>query len=114
MAESVGPLVKREFRGRGPSRNYRYDGAPGIVGFIGALSHSFCYSCNRLRVTSRGRIRPCLFSSTEIDILGPMRKGASDEELARLFELAIRTKPEGNYLNDPEKVPVVPMSEIGG
>jgi len=111
---SVGPLIKRRFRGKGPSRNYRFEGAPGIVGFISAMSHSFCYSCNRLRVTSRGRIRPCLFSNTEIDLLGPMRKGASDEELIRLFRVAVDTKPEGNYLAEPESANIGPMSEIGG
>jgi len=114
VESSVGPLIKRRFRGRGPSRNYHFEGAPGIVGFISAVSHSFCYSCNRLRVTSRGRLRPCLFSNTEVDVLGPMRKGASDAEIVRLFELAIATKPEGNYLLEPESADIGPMSEIGG
>lgn len=114
MAETAGPLIKRKFKGKGPSRNYYYEGAPGIVGFISALSHSFCYCCNRIRVTSHGRLRSCLFSSSEIDVLGPMRGGASDAELERLFGLAIETKPEGNYLKEPEKATKVPMSSIGG
>jgi cyclic pyranopterin phosphate synthase len=115
VQESVGPLIKRPFKGKGPSRNYRFEGAPGIVGFISALSHSFCYSCNRLRVTSRGRARPCLFSNTEIDLLGPIRKGAGHGEIARLLEVAVATKPEGNYLAErPEDASIGPMSEIGG
>jgi cyclic pyranopterin phosphate synthase len=112
---SVGPLIKRQFKGKGPSRNYHFKGAPGIVGFISALSHSFCYSCNRLRVTSRGRVRPCLFSNTEIDLLGPIRNGAAHGEIVRLLKMAVATKPEGNYLVDrPEDASIGPMSEIGG
>lgn len=111
----VGPLMKRQFKGKGPSRNYRIKGAEGIVGFISALSHSFCYCCNRLRVTSRGRVRPCLFSSTEIDVLTPMRKGAGDDEILRLLKLAISAKPAGDYLKQkPEDASIGPMSSIGG
>lgn len=114
VEDALGPLLRRHFRGKGPSRNYTLKGAPGIVGFISALSHSFCYRCNRLRITSRGRIRSCLFSKTEIDLLAPMRRGAGDAEISRLFLLAIQTKPEGNYLRSPEGAAIGPMSEIGG
>ena len=114
VESSVGPLIRRAFRGKGPSRNFRFECAPGIVGFISALSHSFCYSCNRLRITSRGMIRPCLFSNTEIDLLGPIRKGAGDDEIVRLLELAVASKPEGNYLKEPEDASIGPMSQIGG
>lgn len=114
IEDKVGPLTKREFKGKGPSRNYTLQDARGIVGFISALSHSFCYLCNRLRLTSRGRIRSCLFSSTEIDLLGPMRRGADHTEILRLLKLAVMSKPEGNYLTDPEKATHIPMSRIGG
>lgn len=115
VSSEVGPLVRREFRGAGPSRNYTIEGAKGIVGFISPVSHSFCYSCNRMRINAAGRARPCLFSRTEIDLLGPMRSGADDGEIKRLFGLAISSKPEGNYLHlNPADATPGPMSSIGG
>lgn len=114
IEDGVGPLQQREFKGRGPSRNYVLEGARGVLGFISPVSHAFCYQCNRLRVTARGRIRPCLFSKTEVDLLGPMRQGASDEEVHRLLMLAVHTKPEGNYLKNPQDAAIDTMSSIGG
>lgn len=111
----LGKLEKRQFKGKGPSRNFTLPGAKGIIGFISAVSHSFCYDCNRMRVTAVGKIRPCLFNKTEIDLLAPMREGADDKEIARLFKLAIDTKPEGNYLKKPdENKSIDSMSSIGG
>jgi cyclic pyranopterin phosphate synthase len=115
IEKELGPLEKRQFKGKGPSRNFRLKGAAGIVGFISAVSHSFCYECNRLRITAVGKIRPCLFSKTEIDMLSPIRDGADDAEIQKLFQLAIDTKPEGNYLKDPaDNDAVDSMSSIGG
>lgn len=114
IAESLGELHAIEFKGKGPSRNYKLCGAQGVIGFISAVSHEFCYSCNRLRLNAVGRIRPCLFSNTEIDIAGPLRKGATDEELVRLFLLALDVKPAGNYLKDPGSATAGAMSSIGG
>ncbi len=111
---SLGRLEKLPFRGKGPSRNYRLEGARGILGFISAVSHSFCYCCNRLRLDSYGRLKPCLFSKTRIDIASPMRQGADDEELLRLLALAVESKPEGNYLANPEKASLPSMFRIGG
>lgn len=110
----LGPLEERHFRGRGPSRNFHLNGGKGIIGFISAVSHSFCYHCNRLRLTAVGKLKPCLFSKTEIDLKGPMRHGADDEELRRIFALAIDVKPEGNYLREPRKNAIDSMSSIGG
>ena len=111
----LGKLEKRQFKGKGPSRNFTLPGAKGIIGFISAVSHSFCYDCNRMRVTAVGKIRPCLFNKTEIDLLAPMREGADDAEISRLFQLALDTKPEGNYLNKPEdNKSIDSMSSIGG
>lgn len=115
VTAEVGPLVRQHFKGDGPSRNYRIEGARGVVGFISPVSHGFCSMCNRLRLNAAGRLRPCLFSRTEVDVLGPLRAGASDAELSRLVGLAISVKPEGSYLaNDPSSVANVPMSSIGG
>lgn len=116
----LGPLERLPFRGRGPSRNYRLKGAPGVLGFISPMSHSFCYRCNRLRVNAVGRIRPCLFSRTSIDLGAPMRNGAGDDEIRRLFALALSSKPEGNYLSRPAglsrptEAAFRDMSRIGG
>ena len=115
IEKELGKLEKRQFKGRGPSRNFTLDGSRGVIGFISAVSHSFCYVCNRLRITAVGKIRPCLFSKTEIDVLAPMREGADDEEVKRLFKLAIDSKPEGNYLKEPGKSDAIDsMSSIGG
>jgi cyclic pyranopterin phosphate synthase len=103
------------FRGGATSRNYRIRGAAGVVGFISPVSHGFCGTCSRLRMNAAGRIRPCLFSRTEVDVLGPLRRGADDAELGRLLSLAISAKPEGNYLSGgPESASHVSMSSIGG
>jgi cyclic pyranopterin phosphate synthase len=111
---ALGPLKQREFRGKGPSRNYRIDGAIGIIGFISPVSHNFCYCCNRLRINAVGKLRPCLFSKTEIDIGTPMKNGADDGEIERLFALAISVKPEGNYLQKSSDISIHSMSSIGG
>ena len=110
IENELGQLEKRKFKGKGPT----LPGAKGIIGFISAVSHSFCYDCNRMRVTAVGKIRPCLFNKTEIDLLTPMRRGADDDELMRLFMLAIDSKPEGNYLKEPQKNAIDSMSSIGG
>lgn len=112
----LGDLQPFKSRGQGPSRNYRIKGARGVLGFISAISDHFCGSCNRLRLTSRGRLRPCLFSNTEIDLRTPMREGASDAELMSLFANAVTAKPRGHSLNaensDLQGLPT--MSKIGG
>jgi len=79
----------------GPADIYRIDGARGTIGFISAFSHHFCATCNRLRVTADGHLRPCLFSDYEIDLRVPLRNGCSDDELARLMRTAIERKPVG-------------------
>ncbi|MEK6581514.1 MAG: GTP 3',8-cyclase MoaA, partial [Nitrospirota bacterium] len=113
---SLGELVLLEFKGKGPSRNYRIKGAKGIIGFISPISDCFCDYCNRLRLTAHGRIRPCLFSDIEVDIRTPMRNGISDEELEALFFRAVTVKPSGHYFskdNRPFSAPAS-MSKIGG
>lgn len=102
-------------QGNGPARYYRIPEAVGTVGFISALSNHFCDSCNRLRLTSDGKLRPCLQSPKEVDIRTPLRKGASEEELAKIMRETIRIKPEAHNMNlqgwgDNERT----MSQIGG
>lgn len=99
-------------REEGPARVYRLPGG-GEVGFITAFSAPFCTSCNRIRITADGKLRPCLLSPAEIDLAGPLRAGATREELAELLVLGIMGKPPahgaaGEVPHDRE------MSEIGG
>jgi cyclic pyranopterin phosphate synthase len=76
----------------GPARTFRIPGFWGELGFISSVSDHHCPTCNRLRLTAAGWLRPCLFAASELDIKGPLRQGASDEALAQLFREAIRLK----------------------
>jgi cyclic pyranopterin phosphate synthase len=126
IIETISPLSPVRVRKNGPSKYFRLSGAKGVVGFISALTHHFCGDCNRLRLTSDGRLRPCLFSETEIDLLFPLRSGVSDSEIERLLRLSIQIKPEGHTVGsrtDKRSVPDLlspgrrqkrPMSRIGG
>jgi cyclic pyranopterin phosphate synthase len=107
------PLASRLLDG--PAERFVLEGAKGEIGFIGALSHHFCSSCNRLRLTAEGALRGCLFSDDEIDIKTPLRQGEPDERIAELLQLAIDTKPagHGSFLQSPRKCSRN-MSRIGG
>ncbi len=119
VQEKVGRLgnlvpVKRT-RMDGPAQRFRFEGAPGELGFISALTHHFCRTCNRLRLTARGSLRPCLLSDWEEDLKGPMRNGASDEDLVRIFLKTARNKPRAHSEIHGDSVPVPgQMSSIGG
>ena len=96
--------------GWGPARYYRLEGALGTVGVISPLSHHFCAECNRLRLTADGKLRPCLFSDTELDVRELLRSGTDDEVAAAVMR-ALRIKPE----NHQDRVGTERrMSQIGG
>ena len=100
----------------GPARLCTLRDAAGSVGFIAPISWHFCYSCNRMRLTADGKLRPCLFSEEEIDIKEPLRAGASIEELADIFVLATTRKPRG-YLMEKVDLKIGlgrAMQAIGG
>jgi cyclic pyranopterin phosphate synthase len=119
---TLGKLIPVERGGKkgqggqaGPARLYRLPGAKGILGFISPLSNHFCASCNRLRLTADGKIRPCLFSETEIDLKAPLRAGCDDAELSRLISVALSVKPAGLSVADGVKDKYSRnMSRIGG
>lgn len=113
---TLGALERLSFRGGGPSRNYRIEGAEGVIGIISPLTDHFCKYCNRLRLSADGKIRPCLFSDREVDIKKPMRSGISDNEIEKLFHRAIKTKPRGHVLNKNRSCShsLKAMSKIGG
>lgn len=115
--QNIAPLVPIERRNNldGPAQRYRFEGARGEVGLIGALSNHFCSACNRLRLTAEGHLRKCLFSEDEIDILTGLRQGKGDEDILALIEKAIREKPEKHNLKDQGvRSCTRPMSSIGG
>jgi cyclic pyranopterin phosphate synthase len=115
IADALGPLtLLNEGQLDGEARLYQLPEALGTLGFISSVTQPFCASCNRARLTADGRLRLCLLREKEVNLLQPMRDGASDEELKEIITDAIWWKPWGHGLaND-----VIPlnrvMSEIGG
>jgi len=76
----------------GPARRYRLGTTQGEIGLIGAVSHHFCHSCNRLRLTPEGKLRPCLLRDEEIDIRNPLRAGCDEAKLIDLIQTAVGAK----------------------
>jgi cyclic pyranopterin phosphate synthase len=99
-----------------PVTPYRFaDGAPGRVGVIPSVTDPFCDTCNRLRLTSDGQLRACLFSLEETDLKGPLRAGSSDEDLAELMRSCVAGKWAGHRIGKADFVkPARSMSMIGG
>ena len=85
-----------EPRGNGPAHYYKSAGLTGRIGFIDAVSHRFCASCNRLRLTCTGMLRPCLCYDDGTDLRALLRGGAGPDELKKAVEQAIAAKPEGH------------------
>jgi cyclic pyranopterin phosphate synthase len=102
-------------RGAAPAETWLVDGGPAKVGVIGSVTRPFCGDCDRTRLTADGQVRTCLFSATETDLRGPLRAGASDDDLAELWREAMWGKLPGHGIDDPSFLqPVRPMSAIGG
>ena len=110
----LGTLEPAEIVAHGPARTWRLPGAVGTIGFISALSEHFCGACNRLRLTSDGKLVPCLFSDQEYDLRGPIRTGADDAALRALWESVIASKPDGHHLEGALTTTEHRMSQIGG
>ena len=115
ISEALGPLTM-ENGGRldGEARLFRLEEGLGTLGFISSVTQPFCAGCSRARLTADGRLRLCLLRENEVDLMEPLRNGASDEELQKLITDGIWWKPWGHGLARN----VVPknrvMSEIGG
>lgn len=84
--------------GLGPAVYYKVDGYEGRIGFITPISHNFCSSCNRIRITSDGRLRMCLFGDAMFNLVGLIRQGAGPDEVADKLRELIPSKPERHYL----------------
>ncbi|HHY03619.1 MAG TPA: GTP 3',8-cyclase MoaA, partial [Thermoanaerobacterales bacterium] len=91
-------LVPTNTTGAGPAKYYKIPGAKGAVGFISAISNHFCASCNRIRLTADGKLKPCLESDIEIDIKNALRENKGREELQRLFKEALAKKPTCHHM----------------
>jgi cyclic pyranopterin phosphate synthase len=99
----------------GTSNRYRFADGQGTIGFISPVSQPFCSDCNRIRLTADGRLRTCLFSLNETDLRGPLREGATDEELAGIVRDAVWRKELKHHINEPGFIqPERSMSQIGG
>ncbi len=98
----------------GEARLFRLAGALGDLGFISTVSQPFCASCTRARLTADGRLRLCLLRENEVDLLSPLRAGATQAELRSLVLEGIWKKPWGNRLNQGETALNRTMSQIGG
>jgi cyclic pyranopterin phosphate synthase len=97
------------------ARVHRFADGRGSVGFINPVSEPFCGDCNRIRLTADGRLRTCLFSLNETDLRGPLRAGASDDELEAIVRDAVWRKELKHRVNEPGFIqPARTMSAIGG
>ncbi|MDI6703288.1 MAG: GTP 3',8-cyclase MoaA [bacterium] len=99
--------------GSGPAHYYKLNGAIGTLGFISPVSVNFCSNCNRLRLTSDGKLRPCLLSDTEVDVKPVLRNDPTPEGIKDLFVTAIKNK-QLRYNNLPLVGHNLSMSQIGG
>ena len=104
-----------EARGRAPAELFLVDGGPATVGIIASVSAPFCAACDRVRLTSDGQVRNCLFAKGDVDLRGPLREGSTDADLAALIQGEMWRKARGHGIGKPDFVqPERPMSSIGG
>jgi cyclic pyranopterin phosphate synthase len=116
LAREIAPLVPlANADPRAPATEYQFADGGGRVGFIASVSRPFCLNCNRIRLTSDGKLRYCLFAIEETDVKALLREGASDEEIAALVRDTVRRKWLGHEINTARFVPPPrPMYSIGG
>jgi len=112
-------LTPVEYRGSAPAEEFLINGGPATVGIIGSVSRPFCGACDRIRITSDGQLRSCLFSMAETDLRSILRSDMSKTEkteaLVSKFHSTVKAKLPGHGINDPSFIqPSRPMSAIGG
>ncbi|MEO9139402.1 MAG: GTP 3',8-cyclase MoaA [Jatrophihabitans sp.] len=130
-AEEILEILGKEYtvrpvgvRGNAPAEEFEVTDGPdradwfepvGSLGIIASVTRPFCRDCDRLRLTADGQLRTCLFAQAETDLRGPLRAGASDDELAEIIRVAVRGKQAGHGINTVGFVqPARSMSAIGG
>jgi cyclic pyranopterin phosphate synthase len=106
LAPDAGPA-----RGNGPAAYYRLDGGAGTIGVITPMTHTYCGSCNRVRLTADGRLRTCLFGDHEVDLREPLRAGAP---LEPHFRRALAEKPLEHHLLQMQVGGLRALSQVGG
>jgi GTP 3',8-cyclase len=106
LAADAGPA-----RGNGPAAYYRFAGAPGSVGVITPMSHTYCGDCNRVRLTADGRLRTCLYGEEEVSFRDALRAG---EPLAPVYAAALATKPKEHALLQMRVGGLRALSQVGG
>lgn len=109
------PLVEIPHARSETARRYRFEDGVGEIGIIAPVSHPFCGHCSRIRITSDGKIRTCLFSVWDHDLHAQMRRGASDDELAEFIRGVVARKEERHHIGEADFVPASrTMVHIGG
>jgi GTP 3',8-cyclase len=116
IAREIGPLIEvPDSDPRAPATEYRYADGGGRVGFIASVSKPFCLNCNRIRLTSDGKLRYCLFAIDETDVKYLLRSEASDDEIRAVIRQNVSEKWLGHQINSTKFVPPPrPMYAIGG
>lgn len=115
IAENFGEVEEAALLGSGPAKVYKFKSSLGTFGIISPLSGKFCSSCNRLRLTSDGFLKPCLHSNLKVNLREPLRKGAKPDGLIRLIKSAVRMRP-GEHSLDRKTINSsdYSMCQIGG
>jgi len=111
---ALGALEPVDWDEHNPARPYRLRGGRGTLGFISSVTDPFCAGCERMRLSADGRLRLCLLRDNEVDLMTPLRAGASDEELRALMAQGIIEKPWGHGLAEHVIAESRVMSQIGG
>jgi cyclic pyranopterin phosphate synthase len=112
--DAVFPLEPVE-HGPEPAARWRYKDGQGEIGVISSVSHPFCSSCDRVRITAEGQFRTCLFATSESDLRGLLRRGADDDELIEMIAASVGAKWAGHRIGRVDFVrPKRSMSQIGG
>ncbi len=116
LSREICPLEEIPDRdARAPATEFRYSDGVGRVGFISSVSRPFCLNCNRIRLTSDGKLRYCLFAIEEMDVKALLRRDASDDEIAGAIRANVHAKWLGHEINSARFVPPPrPMYSIGG
>jgi cyclic pyranopterin phosphate synthase len=100
-----------DVQGNGPAAYYKFSGSAGAVGVITPMTHTYCASCNRVRLTADGRLRTCLFGDHEVDLRTPLRAG---EQLESYFRRALDEKPKEHGLLQMQVGGLRALSQVGG
>ncbi|WP_321473534.1 GTP 3',8-cyclase MoaA [uncultured Paludibaculum sp.] len=116
LEADIGPLeVVPDPDPRAPALEYRWKDGLGGIGFIASVSRPFCMNCNRIRITSDGKLRYCLFAIEETDVKGLLRGGATDDAIRQVIRDVVWRKWAGHEINTAKFVaPPRPMYSIGG